>query len=40
MILSRSMVEHENDRLAVQARYRELLDGRDQAQQHLRDTHF
>jgi hypothetical protein len=40
MILNRSMVAHENGRLAVQERYQELLDGRDQAQQHLRDTHF
>jgi hypothetical protein len=40
MILSRLMEARENGRLAVQARYRELLDGRDQAQQHLRDTHF
>jgi tetrahydromethanopterin S-methyltransferase subunit F len=40
MIQSRSMAERENDRLVEQVRYREPLDGRDQAQQHLRDTRF
>jgi hypothetical protein len=40
MILNRSMAERENGRLAVQARYRELLDDRGQAQRRLRDTHF
>lgn len=34
------MEEHEIGRLAVQARYRELLDGRDRELQRLRDIHF
>lgn len=34
------MEEHEIGRLAVQARYRELLDGLDRELQRLRDTHF